>query len=343
VKPSILATPFAKASGLSDQINTAAHFLVKHDTFVSVPDASVKSLQAIRVYMNNPVSNIYSKVQESDGLNQIKFLDFTGFGEDIPSVLTAEDLTVDGKYIGVTVPASFQKSWVNLTPIIGRRTSRNDAFQINDVQRLCTLVTRAMLVMSYNDAERWLTPSLASSVVEFYSMTMAAMLRRLYNLDATELRLVRVLFATYFAQLCGASDDPKEVPPLLYRCRTLGTQRDITDILDQVQDVLEVAKTKDWNLTLICTALAKYGPQRMSDFNVMKLYRPWSANAIDSMVMMFAADYPPYFVYQLLRVLGNSKNSVMLDITRMNETKMAMVKFADELVNSSALLNSVRR
>lgn len=343
MKRTILTTPFARASGLADQVDAAAHFLVKHDTFVSVSEASVKSLSNIRVLVQNPMAAIYSKVQESNGLAQCKLLDFTGIDGDIPSVITAEDLTVDGKYIPITVPDEYKKAWVNLTPIVGRRTTRDGAFVISDVQRLCALMTRAMLVMSYNDADRWLAPNLASSVVEFYSMTMASLLRRLYNLDANEYRFCQILFAAYYSQLMGSEHDPLDVPPLLYRCHTIGTQRDILETLETISDVRHTAGTKELSIKLVCEAIAAHGPQRMSEFNIAKLYRPWSANAIDSMVMMFAADYPPYFVYQLLKVLSGSKNSVFMDILRMNETKKAVVKFADELVNSSTFLGVIDR
>lgn len=343
MKTTIMDTAYAKAAALSPQAKACAEFLIKHDSYVSLSEAHVKSLEQIRAMAPSHLANIYSKAVIAGSLNQIKYLDFTGVTSDIPEVLTIDDITIDGKYLSSTMPVGYQKAWINLTPILSARATRAGAFQITDVQRLNTLVTRALLTMSYNDSDGWLTPQLSSYIVEFYSMSLASMLRQMYQLDVNETRFVQVLFATFYAQKLSREGSPMNMPPLLSRCPFLGSERDVRMVLDEVEEVRTRLNAMELTIPLLAQIIAEAGPMKLRKLKARHLYTMYTSSATDSKVMAIAIEYPPYFVTQVLRVLAGAKNPVILNLMKFGETTKRMNAFAEQLTIAPSFLGVINR
>ena len=339
-KSTLFDTPFAKARTLQQMVPPALTFLIKNkEAFIN--EAGLQTLTNLKLYSSASICKIFQTLAENDKLKCFTLLDLTSFQNDVPELLTLDKVVVDGKHIqNIPVPTPLQKCWINLTPVLRKENAYNGALIITDVTQLSAMIVKAFLCSTYNDSDMWLNPKLATFVIESYSMTVAGVLSNAYNLDLFEKRYVQTLFAMYYAQLLGGVDSDLDQPPLLMRCSFLGSAADIARVLETIRD-----KHKPGTLltpTNICQILAEVGPSRMKKFSEVQLYRYLSSSAMDSIEMMIAMDYPPYWVYQLLRVAAGYKNPVMSNIIKLSNTKAKVTQFCQEL-ESSPLVTKFNR
>lgn len=343
MKPTIADTPYGAALDIRGKaIGTAAYF-IKNSGVVLGPQ-ELDMLKSVRLHIKSSFTDIYQRVVEDGKLGLFTFTDCSATRDAVPELLTLNDITVDGKYISKNIPVEYQNTWVNLSPILGKRDAYNSSMQITDVPRLCALVARGMLCMSYNDSDGWLTPNLCTFVVESYSTMLSAHLRSIFNLGYDEHRLVHTLIAAYYAQLLGTADAPLEVPPLLYRCSFLGTGAEISERLLVFRE--ERSKLNNgWQLSLdiVCNLLATCGPSRMKTLTSKQLYVTMSRGSIDSQAMLLSLDYPPYWVYQLLANSQGSKNPNINNLIKFTDMKKKIIMFANELVASKLFIDKVKR
>lgn len=342
-KPTIIDTAFARALSLDTQANDAIGFIIKHAKLVVLNEQDKKSLVDLRLYTKTPATDLYQRVVESNKLSSFVFLDFSRFNDSIPEILTLNELTIDGKYVSSQVPPELQKTWVNLTPFLGKRFSATSPIVINDIPSVCNLVMRGMLSMSYNDSDSWLTTKLASFIIESYSMTITILLKRFYELDIMEYKLVQTLFAAYYAQLLGQHDSSLAVPPLLFRCPFLGSVPEITERMNMINPLRANDGESLLTPSEICKILVKVGPPRMHTFNENRLYTMFSTGGSDQQSMMLAIDYPPYWVYQLIKNVSGGKNSILSNIFKIVGMREKVMQFCQELNLSNTFIDRVNR
>lgn len=336
-KITLLDTPFAEARSVVPMLRPTIEFLIKNPEVI-LSEKDYETLTSLKFYSSSPVSTLYQTLVAAKKLTNFLLLDLSSVKNDLPELLTIDKLIVDGKYIpNLSVPTPIQKCWVNLTPVLGKRATYNGALTINDTTQLSAIVIKAFLCGTYHDTDMWLNPKLATFVIESYSMTIAGVIANAYNLDLYEKRFVQTLFAIYYAQSLGGSNSDFDTPPLLMRCPFLGSVADITRCLEVIEPHREAGTLL--TPSLICTLLQKVGPPRLANFSNVQLYRYLSSSALDSAEMMIAIDYPPYWVYQLIRVASGYKNPVMSNIIKLTNTKLKLMQFAKELESSSLISN----
>lgn len=339
---SIFNTKFGQASGLAEQAHHALTFLIKNGTLISVQDADLKALTAIRSYSQTTMTEIYNHIVEDNKLSSCYVMDLTKFNKDMPEILANEDICIDGKAIP-EAPSNFSKAWINITSVLGKRSSTHNLPIITDTAKFNRLFVRGVLCMSYNDSDMWLDPKLAAFIIESYSMTAAMLLQRSYNLNPEEFKFVQTLFATYYAQLLGGSAVGLKVPPLLNRCGFLGSMADIGSRLEMIESYRPDEGESMLSVPMICSLITKVGPPRMHEFQVNKFYQIFSASTTDSQAMLIALDYPPYWVYQMLKTLSGEKNPMLSTIFKMSGLTQRATQFAKDLNTSSLFIAKVNR
>ena len=295
------------------------------------------------MFSSTPMSRLFQDLVEFDKLNAFVCYNLSNMVEDIPEVLTIQDICIDGKSIpSLPVPARFQKCWINLTPISTKLDPYNVQYNITDATQLANLFVRAALITGYEDNDLWLSPKLATFVIEMYATAIGCEMSRIYSLDYNESMFVQTLFAAYFAQLLGGQSNAGVVPTLLNRCSFLGTMNDITDRIMSVAEY-NTHPDKLWTPEQICSAVRANGPVRMRKVSRVQLYRFLSSSSLDSITMAIALEYPPYWVYQLLRVASGAKIPTLSNVIKLRNLKSKIMQFATDIVGTNAIINKVKR
>ena len=343
----LLDTPYVRARDVSSHMKGALTFLIKNPDVMLQRD-KIRELENQRLFASTPTSKIYRAVVAAGKMNNFLFLDYsavTGRGVSVPEILTSDDLCIDGKAINdYAVPALVQRCWINITPILSRPSKTNsyhDSLFFTDLGQLTHLVTRAALCQAYQDNNNWITIRQQLMLVELYSVIMAQVITNTYRLDPVERRLIMTLFAYYYAQMVGSQEaEGSDVPPLLMRCAFLGSGSDIMDIVEEIKPF----KT-DGFLTLdgLIKCIQKIGPSRMKKYSLQVLFRSVAGASLDSSTMIIAQYYPPYFLYQLMRVASGYKNPIISGIVKALGLKRKLDDMANDIADGSNLIGVLNR
>nr|DAQ06693.1 MAG TPA: hypothetical protein [Caudoviricetes sp.] len=342
-KPTIGTTKYGFAARLDQMARDAVVFLINNKSVV-LDDADVDAIRSIRIATRTPMTDLFMHIVQAGKLSLFTALDLSRLDkQSVPELFSLNDITIDGKYVPGSIPPAFQSAWLNLTPILGKRDAYNSGLHITDIPTCASLFTRGMLCMSYNDSDAWLTPQICTFIIETYSSLISGQLSRYFNLAYDESKLVSTLFSAYYAQLLGGKDDPKDYPPLLYRCQFLGTPFDITERMKVLSDARNRLGADELSIDLCCKVLAEAGPARMKKMTADLVYVPLSRAAADSQAMLIALDYPPYWVYQLLTNIHGTKNPLLNNMLRNQELRKAALRLANELNLSKLFIEKVVR
>lgn len=343
MRPTLFDIPYVMARDVSRHLTEALTFILKNQ-FVVLPDAKLKDVESQRIFSNTPMARIFRNIASAGKLNQFLFLDYSDLKTtSIPELLITEDLCIDGSAVSnVQVPAFAQKCWINLTPILGKRDSYNVPLFFTDVSRLAQLVTRAALVQAYKDKDLWLTINQSLLFIELYSTIIGQSVTNMYALNPDERRFVMTILAAYAAQRTGSQTTDPKMPPLLMRCAFLGSGVDVRTIMD---DAMKYVKDPSGWMTLadVATIIQNIGPSRMKSYSPQMLYRSISISSIDSSTMIIAADYPPYWLYQLMNVASGYKNPVISGIVKTLNLKNKLMTLADDVADNANLLSALTR
>lgn len=335
-------TTLGRATALQQQAERALPFLISYKDMVLTPEIDIQALAKMRTFSNTVLNELAVLAGNEGKYSSINFLNFNGFNGNIPEILTVNDVTLDGLTVQ-GAPAFLQRAWVNISPIVGKKKVVSDPIYITDIPRLQQLVVRALLSMSYNDSDRWLEPRLSVFIIESYSMTIAGQLQIAFNLNFDEVRLVQTIFALFYAQRLSGKDEDliRDWPILINRCGFLGSQMELTDKLNMIADFCGDDKTL--TLDRCIDILVKHGPSRMARFNSRGLYQMFSRSNAEAQSMIYALDYPPYWVYLVLKTLSNDKNPILANTFKVTDLKKKAMLFGSELKSTKTFIPMVNR
>ena len=342
-KVTLLDTAFAQAHALGKMLQPTLVFLSKNLNVI-VPKLSVdRDLNSIRPWSETPISMLYTKAVQTGKLGAFSFLNLKDIKGDIPVLLTLNDVTINGKAITTTpVPAQLQNCWINLTPIVSRSSAYNDAIQISNQIELYELVARAICCAGYDTNNQWINERHAAYMCDTYSAIVTNYFSGFYHFNVEEAMMFRTLFAAYFCQLLGRQDSPLDVPPLLMtHCNFLGTNTDIIAVLERVKPYRPNNGDSLLTPPTICNCLRHVGPERMKDFDETEFYRGITSSNVDSSSTAIALDYPPYWLWQLLRVASGHKNWLISSYLKITNTKAKLDLFCKDIVSSNVLITKV--
>lgn len=318
-KPNLFDTQIGKQSDLKNLILEATKFLLDNYNQVVVDDRELVSLKSIKNFSNTTMAGLFDALLSYNKLTQFKCFDFSRVNKDIPEILTLSSITVDGNSFGIP-GKELQKVWCNITPFIKKRTYQSEQLTFSDIDKIHELFIRGALCRSYNASTTWLTPDIASILIESYSITISNILSSAYKLAPQDSHMIVLLFAAYYAQLLNISGS-MEFPELLIKCKRLnylGVNFDSMNNINRLRDNSKVPLT----VHEICKILSTSGPTRMKTFNINTLNSLFSKGITDNSVMLIALEYPPYYALQLIRLMDNYKNHVLLG-NKDNKTKYA--------------------
>lgn len=339
---SIYDTFYGTAINLRGQAERTYPFLVANRHQILLTDDELQEVANLRNFGRSGVLNLFRLVAGSNGLAQFAVMDLRRTDDSVPDILDIDTFTVDGHALK-GAPTGFDRVWVNLTPVLKRRKSPNDPLTVSDVPRACGYFVRGGFVATYHAAQSadrdWLPLKLGKFAVESYSMAVALMMRRLYNLNYNDEQLVRIIFAYFFACRMG-KDYGNEIPPVLMRCTSLGRMADIREQLEKLQEVFTSAKDlASYSLQELFTAIPKLGSGRLANATSEHFTQLFTQNPHDSQLMAFAIDYPPYWVYQILRYMAGARNAVIGPMMNFGSFKRDAAEFATELEKFPNLLH----
>ena len=335
-------TALGRATALQQQAERVLPFLISYKDMVTLNDLDVEAISKLRTFSNTVINELSMLAGNEGKFHSLLFLNFNNFNQTVPEVLTFNDVTIDGKTLD-KAPEPLQKAWINLTPIIGKKRNPSDPINITDIPRMQQLVLRGLLVMSYNDAEKiWLEPRLCVFIVESYSMLIASKLQMAFNLNFDEMRFVQTIFALYCAQLlCVGEDSTTSWPSLINRCSFLGSQSEINDKLNLMEDVLGNDRTL--SIDKCISVIKGHGAPRMSNFEGRMLYQMFGSTNAEATILPYALDYPPYWIYLILKALSNDKNPFLNTLFRVTDLKKKAMLFASDLRLTKTFIQQVNR
>jgi hypothetical protein len=296
----------------------------------------------ISSHMNTLFRNLVSrgKLKELYMFSMVR-----GTVDNLPELLTIDDIVIDGKYVEGTTPDQFRKAWVNLTSVLTvNRNDRAGLLQVNDVPKAVSTVVRAFLCMSYNDSKEWLSPKVASFVVEFYTYAMEMVLDRLYNLNYEEAVIPKLLLAWHYAELMVSPDEKTDVPSLLTKAAAVFKGNLTAARLEEIlKDIVEYKAGRPMNMDTVVDCIKKFGPARMSNINKANLYRFFAVSSTDNTSMLIAMDYPPYLLHQILKIAAGGKHAILSSVYKTRFSKPQVEKVLNQLVVDKALIEGVKR
>jgi hypothetical protein len=335
----IFDTAYGLASGIESGSKYTLAYLLKNRRLIALSEQGVRTIEKMRGFQSTPMVSQFGKIADQTSLEPFLFIDVARADDDVPTLLTVDEFSVDGSWVKDT-PTDFAKLWVNMSPVLGKKAARDGQLILSDIPRAMGYIVRGYYVRKYHEREMFMSPALAKFVIESYSKSAQLRIARMYNLDADDSVMVQTAFAYHYAKLLGPKKDQNTAEPatLLHRCGFLGSYADINDRLSRLNDAAGGDFYKN-GLVSLCETLAEAGPSRMSGkFDAHTFYRLFSIGTVDNKSMAISIDYPPYWVFMLLSYASGSKNGLMNNLFNLNSMKRQLGPFVDQLDKNRAFL-----
>lgn len=334
MKKFINDTPAASVYNVSQLTANAVKFLTLKSGITDVDQSEyVYQLKQVRPTVNSPINNMFNNIVSQDKLGAFYYYSFlTKKNLDVPELLTLEDIVVDGKHVPSLNIDSLKTVWVNLNSSLSiDRDTRS--VKVTDSPRCVSSVVRAFLCASYHDSDEWLSPDSAAFVVEFYTMAIANVLERIYQLDEEEVKQVKLLYGWYYASLLGKVES-NGYPVLLNKIdRKIRGLEPATKFQERIDAVLEYLKDEEISTSLIARILSTDGPIRMKSFGPTNIYRFMTVSSADNVGTMISVDYPPYLVWNMMRAMSGAKHPLFTRIIK-SYNRSEIIRNMDKLVNN---------
>lgn len=346
-KINILDTEFAKTYNMKGMAKDAIKFLVAKQSVMDRPSENyIPLLRDVNPMVTSHMNTLFKNLVSRDKLNEFYMFSMVrGTVDNLPELLTVDDIVIDGKYLEGTVPPQFKKSWVNLTSALTvNRNDRVGMLQVNDIPKVVSTIVRALLCMSYNDSKEWLSPRTASFVIEYYTMAMEMVMDRLYNLNYEESVIPKLLFAWHYAELLSSPDEKNEVPALLSKAAAVFKGNLSASRLEELlKEIIEFKAGKPMSIDTVVDCIKQFGAARMNNLSKSNLYRYFAVSSADNTAMLIAMDYPPYFLHQILKVAAGGKHAILTTVLKTRFDKRQIENVLDQLVMDKALIEGVKR
>ena len=329
----LLDVPAIKAHDVEGQIPGILRFLVENRTTQLKPE-QLSYLRSIQSHTGTPIYDLYTRIL-SDPVQwaQFLFLNLKDISDNMPTALLSPNMSINTFESDIDMPEDYRKCWINITQTLGRSSIPGDIV-VSNIPELQSIVVRAFLCMTFFENENWLNQNLLSFIVESYTIATSAALSQAYNLDIGELLTVRTYIAHAYSLLCTPTvikyDDQLEYSPLLHRCTFLGSLPDILGRLSEVSGAI----TGQTTIKMIATMLRESNMEKFKNIDTKTLYVLFTRGNSEIGVAEIAVEYPPYWVYLLLRLESGYKNFAMRNAFKSTNIKRRLEGFVDGLVTS---------
>jgi hypothetical protein len=329
MKHSILNTAFAKNYNLELLAKHGANELQGSIQLDMTPEEYLSLVKAITPISRSAISDLFSAVKTTPALTKISFMSSVlRRNVNLPEVLTIDDITINGRQIPNVKQERFKGAWTNINTMVSNTSKDRFAnITVTAANELMASVVRGLYCMSYDETTEWLNPKSSAFLIEVYARMMEHILNRLYKLDVIEAAVVRYGFAYYYASLLTDKRDAKGAPEILNRCTGLFKLSNVSmDSLSERMQAITGDEVVDLNH--VAQFVVANGPSRANGFTSGNIYRMIFTSSRSSLPTYIAVDYPPYFLYLLLRVTSGDKHPLL---TNMMNTDFTRPRIADEL------------
>lgn len=309
---SLLDTQYAITADLKHQIQQVVKFLA-HNRNIVIPQGGMAQAFAVRPLVSTSINKLFEQCLATGFINEFAtVLPIVRKGEprtNLPDLLSWTNVTIDlkGNPDGHVLD-SFQelkdKILCNVAELV--RMEPGLGTKVSDVNELHSMYVRGMFVRSYAQSDGWLTPALCTYLIQTYSLSVSGVIARNENLTRQEQLTIAMLFALYFAQKLSRKGEDLARPSLYFRCTFLDTMKRLDEVATQIAHVSQHGLT----IPSICELIQELGPARMQNFNPRVFYAMCTnlGPSTDIMSTRLAFEYPPYWMFLLLRVIDGLKS-----------------------------------
>lgn len=333
---------FAQFAGIKPTAVKALKYLVTNRG-CCLPIHVAERLYADKPLLETPSNTIFRHLRdEGKLLSLFAPLYFDKKASGIPELLLSNEVTLDTAQLSESqilssFPEFYGKVVVNLSNIL--RSSRGNTpneYQVTDMHAMHSLFVKGALVMSYNDSDTWLTPTLGVYIVKSYSMTISGIIAKLYDLTLQEQMTIAAVFAMYMCQVLDKDTGDKTCPSLFNRCTFLGNTTTINNFITAMAE--ETVNGLD--TIKVCKLISTLGPDRVRGFSPEIFFRTVKSIGTDVVSSMIAIEYPPYWVHQLVVAMSNGKTKLYFEL-KANRLHEETKRFLYELDNSPTFIGSL--
>jgi hypothetical protein len=336
----LFTTRYAMQTALEKSARSAVEFLLKTPS-VKLSDGDLHHLTTLKSGVDTPITELFPQAVAGKNLLSFLPLDLTTVTTSIPVVLTYDEVSINGTVLP-NCPRDLQKVWINLSPAMTARKDPRAPIRFNDISKVMGYFVRGKLSSDYDttpEGSDWINPKHAAFIIQTFAEAAHMRIARLYNLDVHEGRMVMTAFAYHYAKLLGQESDNSKYPYLLNRCGFLGSAAEIAQRIDMMTDALDGKDLHSDRLGSICEALAAVGPGRMRDrFNVGVFYQSFGIGSIDTMTTAIAAEYPPYWIFMLLKYASGAKIPLLSTLFKLGYLKRNLKPSITDLIKDRNLM-----
>lgn len=333
-------TQFAFSLGVNRQMTSVIKFLIDNRNMVLTPDIVARAT-LVKPLIPTIINKLFEHLVVKQGLNLFATIYPAKTTFSVPDLIAMPQITLDlASYSEAHALDTFselkEKILVNIGHLIRTKGTDMYNYQISDINQFHNLYVRGALCRSYFKNDGWLTPSMCLTIIKTYAMTMSNIVQKMYSLNYNDQMTAAAIFALYMSQMLSRHNEDKVKPGLFNMCSFIGNRGELDTIAMKVSDV-----SKDGlNMLTVCELIARLCPGRVNDFHAGLLFRKVNNLGTDEISSMIAADYPPYWVHQLLLSVSGSKVPLIFHL-KTHKLVEEVQQFAHELSITSTFVNDL--
>jgi len=309
-KESIFGLTTSQVTVRDTQLGSIVMFLSANPSVI-VPMAESAKITGVRQLSQTAIDALFAKAMRS-GSNYDQLFSFVRIpsGQTAPEAITFRHLTMDTKQLAPVYPsvaaATAHQSFANKIILNVTQLTRASG-DIADISTFQGYVVRDLLSRTYFESDRaWLTPSLAQQVCRIYSMSLAADVAQIFDLDRMEQFSVQAIFCFYYLSKFMPVRDAEAM--FISQNRDFGIPHldTVRDVVGHIKDVMG-DRLSSMGLYDACSIVAGIGIPRLSKFEYKTLIMRMRSIGEDVHTSAMALEYPPYYLYLILQVASGRK------------------------------------
>ena len=341
MKHTLFDTYFGKSYNLENLAKKAGVLLQSEMKMDMDQLEYVQLISTTKPVVHTPMSKAFELIVNEKLLNCIYYISLLSKKlTDIPEVLTIPEVTIYGKHVSGIHQKELKRSWANMSTVLSRPRDRYGKPFISGVNETMSIVVRSILSMAYDDNEHWLNGKGRAFLIDFYAKSMSSILNRYYSFDVQEGALVRYAFAYYYASLLDNRKGKNGEPEVLNRCGSI-FQNGLID-KDKMDNLMTgITKSDEPTMEHVVKFIAEYGPDRAKNISSKIIYQALLSTSRSSIATLICADYPPYLLYMILRVVSNDKHPLFTNVLNNMYTRQQVTAEINSILEDKSTFSGV--
>lgn len=342
MKRSFFDTGFAVHAGIAQQLTRLMKYMLENRHTIFDREDLERLCMPIRAILKTPLAECFDRMLSGGTLSNFCAFYVPDKSTGVPEILSTPSITIDMKQasnasIVSTLPEVRDRILVNLTSTL-KRDRMTGGFSVSAVDAFYHLFVRGQFVVGYNDQDTWLNTYLADYVVKTYSMILAGLISRYYNLSFPEQMRVAGVFALHYSQLLSGEDSDNEMPPLFMHCTFLGNRAELMAMAKEYS----YKSAAGLNAESCCELIAGMGIDKMANFNIQSLIAMTNSLGPDLITSQISLEYPPYWVFMLVAALSGAKIPLIYQLNQHKLNNEGRSRWVTQLLNQRSIFDYTR-